>query len=267
MCRPTRFLAASMAILALVAFMPILLQSADNPQKPFQQLGDAMTGATACDCGTWGDVTGDGEITPLDISYMAKFVYKSLDALVQPASCPRAAGDANCDKAITPLDMILFVNLVYRSNGAGWCGDPCSPEASLVGTSECKSYQLGKSTAYVSPDSECVAYEYDGLNILRLTHINTGFNCCPEPIFAEILIEPGLITIDEFEGMELGGCDCLCLFDVDYEIINLPPGEYTIRINGLYLLPGEEPIEFTVDLAANPSGQYCVYRGHYPWGY
>ena len=61
-------------------------------------------------------------------------------------------------------------------------------------------------------------------------------------------------------------CDCLCLFDLDYEITNLPPGVYTIRVNEPYLWEGAEVLEFTVDLSAVPSGSHCVYRDHYPWG-
>ncbi len=265
-CR-TRFLAAGFVILALVAFTSIIPLGADDGQSAVLQKGDVVAGVTECDCGTWGDVDGDAPVTPTDVAYMVNFVYRNQDALVQPPACPNTAGDANCDGTVTPLDLVLYVNLVYRGNGLGWCGDPCGPSGSLVETGVCKSFVMGKTTDYTSPDSDCVAYEYDGLNVLTLRHINAGFNCCPDPIYAEILIEPGLITIDEFEGMEAGGCDCLCLFDLDYEFNNLAPGEYTIRINGLYLDGDDEPIEFTVDLASNPSGKYCVYRDHYPWGY
>jgi len=261
-----RFLAAVPAVLALVIGNLVVTHGAKRPLTVHVQKTD-VTGTSSCDCGMWGDVTGDGQLGPLDVAYMANLVYRNLDALVQPPSCPKAAGDANCDDATTPLDMVLYVNLVYRGNAAGWCDNPCAPEGNLVGTSSCKSFQLGQAVAYVSSDSDCVAYDYDGSGILHLTHVNAGFNCCPEPISADIAVETGQITIDEKEGLESGGCDCQCLFDIDYEIVNLPPGEYTITINGLYLLPDEEPLESTVNLAADPFGEYCVFRGHYPWGH
>jgi len=63
-------------------------------------------------------------------------------------------------------------------------------------------------------------------------------------------------------------CNCNCLFDIDYEIINLQPGEYTIKIIEPYLEPylkyGEEILKFTVDLSSSTSGSYCAGRNYYP---
>jgi hypothetical protein len=53
---------------------------------------------------------------------------------------------------------------------------------------------------------------------------------------------------------------------VDYKINNLPPGEYTIKVNEVYLEEGDELLEFTVNLPPSPySGIFCVFRSHYPW--
>jgi hypothetical protein len=109
-------------------------------------------------------------------------------------------------------------------------------------------------------------YTYDGESTLLLKHINAGFNCCPDEIIANITIEGNLITIEEDESLESGGCDCICLFDLDLEITNLQPGEYTIKVIELYVFPDDEPLEFTVDLSSSPSGIYCVERTIYPWG-
>ena len=84
-------------------------------------------GVSACDCGVWGDVTGDGAINPVDVVRMVNFVYKSNDQRVQPPNCPREAGDANCSAAVNPVDVVLYVNFVYKSNQSGWCADPCTP--------------------------------------------------------------------------------------------------------------------------------------------
>jgi len=263
MVRSSRFVAAGLATLILLVASPLGLSGSDSAR--FLPIGITNTCAGACDCGVWGDVDGEGLVAPTDVANMANLIYRNLDAIVQPPDCPLAAGDADCSGQITPLDMVLYVNLVYRGNSNGWCGNLCGPGGSLVGTSSCKSFQMSKIAAY-TPNDDCIEYTYDGLNTLRLTHVNAGFNCCPDPILAEISIEPGHITIDEDEGMELGGCDCLCLFDIEYEIVNLPPGVYTIRINGLYYNETDEPLEFTVDLAANLTGEHCVFRDHYPWG-
>jgi hypothetical protein len=114
-----------------------------------------------------------------------------------------------------------------------------------------------------SPDEDCVQYEYDGTGVLTLKHVNAGFNCCPGKITADIDIENNVITIVEHESES--ACRCLCLFDVDYKIENLQPGEYEIKFAELYLDSGDDPLEFTCDLSQAPSGTYCVKRSHYPW--
>jgi len=76
-----------------------------------------------CDCGVWGDVTGDGLANPVDVVYMVNFVYKGLDSRVPPPSCPYEQGDADCTGQVNPVDVVYFVNLVYKGQNA-FC-DPC----------------------------------------------------------------------------------------------------------------------------------------------
>jgi len=161
---------------------------------------------------------------------------------------------------VNVADVIYLINYLYRG------GDPPgSPMGDLTGYEGCKEFLKGSSSDSIPPDQDCMEYQYDGQGVLLLKHINTGFNCCPDELFADITIEDNVITIVEDEFLEGGGCDCICLFDVDYQISNLPPGEYTIKVYGMYLL-GADILEFTVDLASSPSGTYCVDRDHYPWG-
>ena len=261
-----RFFAAGLAVLLLAALAPMISQSANNPEKT--SLDAAITGSSTdeCDCGVWGDVTGDGLIDPMDVTYILNLVYRLTDNLVQPPSCPYAAGDVNCDEAVDPLDVTIFVNMVYRGNSAGSCGNPCgNASGAATAWSGCKEFTLSKTTAPVSSNQDCIQYEYDGLGTLLLKHVNGGFNCGTDTVIPEISIGIGSIMINEDE--EGDPAWCLCLFDVDYEIIDLPPGAYTIRINGLYLQEGDEPLEFTADLTSATAGEFCVPRTHYPWGY
>ncbi|MFC1476016.1 PQQ-binding-like beta-propeller repeat protein [Candidatus Zixiibacteriota bacterium] len=79
-----------------------------------------------CDCGLWGDLDGNATIDPLDVSVLAYFVYKALDARVLPPACPEEAGDANCDGGIDPLDVMFYVYYVYRGEMSAICPDPCT---------------------------------------------------------------------------------------------------------------------------------------------
>lgn len=113
------------------------------------------------------------------------------------------------------------------------------------------------------PHNDCIEYQYNGSGKLILRHINAGFNCCPGVITATIEFNGNLITITETEAEQ--ACRCLCLFDLDFEISNLSPGQYTIRVIELYAPAPDLPLEFTVDLSSATSGQFCVDREHYPW--
>lgn len=107
-----------------------------------------------------------------------------------------------------------------------------------------------------SSNLECIYYEYDGVKTLYFTHINADFNCCPDKIGADIAIKENSITV--FETGD-GLCDCICLYDLEYEIRNLEQGVYTFKIDNV------DDLEFKIDLNASYSGIHCVDREGYPW--
>ncbi len=211
-----------------------------------------------------GDINTDGGIDILDITYLIMFLYKA----GPPPPYPNLA-DVNNSGDINILDITYIITYLYKSGPAPDCPPGAQDPAGIVaGFSGCKTFAAGQDPDTGSTNWDCIEYSYDGESILTFLHINAGFNCCPSSITAEINIEGNNISIIESENFDtLGPCYCLCLFDVDYEIINLPPGEYTISVTELYLQEGDELLEFTVDLTASPSGEHCVYRDHYPWGF
>ena len=202
-----------------------------------------------------GDVNADGVINLGDVVYLASYLYMG-----GPAPEPMWTGDCNSDEIVDLGDMVYLVSYLFKGGPA-----PSYPTGSLVNYEGCKEFSKGGVTDTIPPDQDCMAYQYDGAGVLLLQHVNAGFNCCPTEILADVTIEDDMITIVEDESLEGGGCFCLCLFDVNYSIDNLPPGEYTIRVYGMYL-EGGPILEFTVDLVSSPSGMQCVYRDHYPWG-
>jgi hypothetical protein len=114
------------------------------------------------------------------------------------------------------------------------------------------------------PHEDCFEYQYDGTNTLVFRHINAGFNCCPGEITAEIEFNGNVITLTEREAEQ--GCFCQCLFDLDYELVNLAPGQYTLRFIEPYAEENDQALEFTLSLLSATSGSHCVQRNYYPWG-
>jgi len=91
----------------------------DNDQDGIGDVCDA------CDChALWGDVNKDGNINPVDVTYIVQYVYFQNDMRTQPPACPYEAGDVTCDGSVNPQDVTYYVQYVYYSNDM-FCPDPC----------------------------------------------------------------------------------------------------------------------------------------------
>ena len=149
------------------------------------------------------------------------------------------------------------------------CSSPAGPEpvGRLVSRTDCKGSGASDPGAAAAPTSsqECAEYDYNGQGVLKLKHVNAGFNCCPGTISATVEVSAGVILIKEKESSSL--CDCSCLYDLNYEIAGLTDGTFRVSIIGPYQPEGDPPLEFLVDLDHASSGSYCVERTRYPWGF
>ncbi|MCD6332636.1 MAG: hypothetical protein J7L89_05130 [Bacteroidales bacterium] len=115
------------------------------------------------------------------------------------------------------------------------------------------------------PDQSCIRWVYDrDASILTLTHYNAGFNCCPEAIQVDLEVKGDSLLISEDDSLEL--CRCLCLYDVDIVIRDLPSDLYYLRIKEPCVTDSHPFITCTLDLSGKSSGQYCLKRTYYPWG-
>ena len=111
----------------------------------------------------------------------------------------------------------------------------------------------------------CVVYDYDGSSVLLLRHTNTTFNCTPVEVGGYVTVRPSSsIQIIEDEDVPFPA-DCLCLYDVDYEIAPVPPGLYHVTVSELYPGSGNEQFDLELDLTEVASGETCLVRSGYPW--
>jgi len=153
--------------------------------------------------------------------------------------------------------------------------DPTWPTGEWLGRGECLPGTgedlafRGSRTPY---DLDCLKWEYDGEGLLEVTHVNAGFNCAPE-IEATTSLDPRPVsggpsgTIEIVEHEILGIADCLCLFELEYTLSELPPGTYRVEVSedpGC-LDEGDVPLEFTLVLESAGADSFCVGRDHYPW--
>ena len=171
-------------------------------------------------------------------------------------------GDVDQSGGIDIDDVVYLIAYIF-SGGP----EPCpyqNPSGTLIGHGPCKQPENTKAPSKIPNNQECIEWTYDGQGNLTLYHLNTVFNCCPDEILGDVMIYDGSIVITETETMDSLGCPCLCLYDLEYSLTGIAPQEYTITIDVLYAPPSDE-INYTVDLSAHPTGQYCVDRPYYPW--
>ena len=172
------------------------------------------------------------------------------------------------DKAIIFTLVIMFVAIILLAscNNLNNTTAPVSGsiKARLLDYSDCKTNIINDQIFVLdSSNQDCIEYNYNIDKVLKLKHYNAAFNCCPAKITADIKITENIITITEHEQSQ--GCKCNCLYDLSYELKNVPNGKYKIIINEPYKLESEQDLEVEINLIPLMTGDSCVKRNHYPW--
>ena len=60
-----------------------------------------------------------------------------------------------------------------------------------------------------------------------LTHAGAMYNCCPEPILYDVEANGGTLTVVE-RVLEETPCDCICCFDLEIVVADVPPGDWAV---------------------------------------
>ncbi|MDO9693705.1 MAG: hypothetical protein Q7W56_03180 [Candidatus Latescibacteria bacterium] len=104
---------------------------------------------------------------------------------------------------ILPIALLLAASTTARAYPL-WCEDADALEAS------------------VDPQTAAVL----------LTHAGAMYNCCPEPILYDVEASGGTLTVVERVVAETP-CDCICCFDLDIVVTDVPPGDWAVVLRWL----------------------------------
>jgi hypothetical protein len=126
-------------------------------------------------------------------------------------------------------------------------------EGTVVDYSGCGGFDTDSYGDVVPTDSNCFVWDYES-GTLNLTHQSAVFNCCVLQLSAEFVFSNDTIFITESEVLDQGGCACICPYDLEMQITDLPIDKYTVVVDG----PSDyNDTEFLLDLTAETSGYAC----------
>ncbi len=132
----------------------------------------------------------------------------------------------------TTIKYMTLAILLLMTVGIAGCGDEENTNGQIttrnVSDSGCKSYINAKETNSVTKEAETLTFTARKGGWLHVEHKNTLFNCCSDKISVEVSQDDNLITVNEDENDH--SCNCICPFDVEYEIGSLENTTYTFVI-------------------------------------
>lgn len=122
--------------------------------------------------------------------------------------------------------------------------------------------------AYNSPESS-FTYSYDAVTgALRVRHSGAALRSAADgtaaPLTLRVRIEENIITVIERQhALENGP---LALYDIDFEITNLPVRAYRVVVIEPYVDKDQAPLSFRMDLVESLEGGFTAERNQAPWG-
>ncbi|HLN53232.1 MAG TPA: hypothetical protein VK212_05945 [Lentimicrobium sp.] len=163
-----------------------------------------------------------------------------------------------CNPLILFCTILLIFSIVYSCDKKETQQTQPNINVHLLNVSECKLLKAG-----VSDSLSCIEYNFEPTTgKLNLKHINSAFNCCPGEISGNISMLNDTIILEENESES--GCNCDCLYDLDFEISGVAAKAYRIKIIEPYL-GDQQSLDFFVNLENQPTGNWCVIRTNYPY--
>ncbi|MCD6161321.1 MAG: hypothetical protein J7K40_02785 [candidate division Zixibacteria bacterium] len=180
-----------------------------------------------------GDINGDGAVLGSDVVFGVNYFRGGANP---PNSCWNyltedwlfSAADANGDCRFLGSDITFVVNY-FRGNNLEilWCSQtPPMPQEYVH--EEIRGECTDGTTA--EADSGYMVLEAIG-NDLHIHHMDAFYQCCLEYYVRYGIVETD-ITATEYDIGEL--CDCICPFDLESIVYDLPSALYTVRLIGIY---------------------------------
>ena len=164
-----------------------------------------------------------------------------------------------CYLWIVACALVLALSACQEKAGPGIVEAALDTTTVQAEHSGCKDISSAGSLGSADFGPECMEWSFDGAGTLSLTHVNAVYNCCIDSVMVTVIVGNQVIAIVEKEYLENGGCDCICPYDLEYQVGDVDPRTYTLTLLSDNEFAGglEQRLEFTLDLNSTPTGSYC----------
>ncbi len=161
---------------------------------------------------------------------------------------------------ITLMLLILLISCTKEKDAK----ETLNFEGQLTNSTTCKNFAIKSGSDFTADTISKIEYDYNSAtHVLKLKHVNAGFNCCPGLLSAQVTLSEEIISITEQEEEAL--CHCNCLYDLNFEITRVAQEKYKINFIEPYA-ENMPKLEFEINLLQNTEGSFAVIRKTYPWG-
>ncbi len=101
-------------------------------------------------------------------------------------------------------------------------------------------------------EQEYIAYKTVDNYYLDMNHVNVMFNCCPGELIVTSNVSNDTIYIYEEEKESI--CNCICKYDLSYEVGPLEYQEYVVKVYKFNM----EQAQFTIDFNEDTEGVFYI---------
>jgi hypothetical protein len=181
-----------------------------------------------------GDINGDGQVNGLDIVYNVNYLKGGIAPPADTCDCGAEGGpaypffaamDVNGSCTTNGIDITYFVAYLKGGQPLQYC--PSCPPIGINPHAEFRGDCLPGGTLL---DNGYMILEVIG-DDLHVHHMEAAYQCCLE-YFVRYEIAERDITAFEYDIGPL--CDCICDFNLESVLYDLSPGNYRVRLIGVY---------------------------------
>jgi len=149
------------------------------------------------------------------------------DANGNPDPCDVAACQACADECGSGCAILESYPPQYACPDGSWSVYDTCPDWELPTTTSAPHSENVVDLGCGGEDSETLTADSTAPGVIAVTHTDYLLGCCPEEVEVDVSVAGQVLTVGYTLVNDL--CECACMLDVSYDIVDVPAGTWTIE--------------------------------------